>query len=102
MHIDFQPHGRVDARELLWLLNQELTRRGIFTLGAFILCYSHTARDIKRLVAALEASMSTVRDAVDRGSTERLLDERIRSHMEEVQAPANWRRADSGDESSLR
>lgn len=98
MHIHFDSQAGVPQRELLWLLKQELARNGIFTLGAFILCFSHTQRDLRKLGKALECSMQTTRQAVDRGTTEGLLDERIRSSMDGIKSPANWRRLDSARE----
>jgi glutamate-1-semialdehyde aminotransferase len=95
MHMDFQAQGSIPGRQLLWLMNQELVRNGIFTLGAFILCFSHDRRDLRKLERAFDSSMSVLRQAVDRGTTEGLLDERIRQCMEDIKGPANWRRAQS-------
>src|SRR6185369_14797063 len=96
MHIEFENAGGVQRRELLWLMNQELVRHGIFTLGAFILCFSHNSRDLRRLAEAVDASMTIVRQAIDRGTTEGLLDQRVRECFTEITGPATWRRANSG------
>jgi len=92
--MEFRDQRGVSGRQLLWLMIQELTRGGIFTLGAFILCFSHSNRDLGRLERALDSSMNVVRRAVERGSTEGLLDERVRQRMDTILAPANWRRAE--------
>jgi len=96
MSLDFQQHGAVSGRELLWLMIQELVRHRVFTLGAFILCFSHSQRDLRKLGRAFDAAMSVLHKAVDCGSTEGLLDERIRQRMDHIAAPANWRRATEG------
>jgi glutamate-1-semialdehyde 2,1-aminomutase len=93
MHIHFEDAGKISGRELLWLMNQELVRNGVFTLGAFILCFSHTDRDLRKLERAIDSAMSTIRQAIDRGSTAGLLDDRIRQSMIDIQSPATWRRA---------
>jgi glutamate-1-semialdehyde 2,1-aminomutase len=92
MAMEFQDQPGVPGRQLLWLMNQELTRNRIFTLGAFILCFSHSGRDLRKLELALDSAMRVVRQAVERGSTEGLLDERLRQRMNDIAAPANWRR----------
>lgn len=97
MHVHFESQGKVTQRELTWLLKQELARNGIFTLGAFILSFSHTQRDLDKLEKALARSMQTVRQAVDRGTSEGLLDERIRNAMEGIRSPAHWRRLDPAE-----
>jgi glutamate-1-semialdehyde aminotransferase len=92
MHMHFESQDGVHSRELLWLMIQELVRNGIFTFGAFILCYSHNNWELRKLERALEQSMSVLRTALDRGTTEGLLDERVRRCIGEITAPANWRR----------
>jgi len=94
MTMGFRDQNGVQGRQLLWLMIQELTRNRIFTLGAFILCFSHNNRDLKKLELAADAAMNVVRRAVERGSTEGLLDERTRLRMDEITAPANWRRGE--------
>src|SRR5437868_3915760 len=64
MQIEFEDQGGVPRRQLLWLMNQELVRNGIFTLGAFILCFSHDRRDLRRLERAINSAMLVVRQAV--------------------------------------
>jgi glutamate-1-semialdehyde aminotransferase len=92
MTLAVEQHGNISARELLWLMIQQLVRERIFTLGAFIVCFSHNLKDLRRLVKAFDSAMSVVSQAVDRGTTEGLLDSRIRDHLEQIKAPANWRR----------
>jgi glutamate-1-semialdehyde 2,1-aminomutase len=94
MAMEFDDQHGVPGRQLLWLMNQELTRNRIFTLGAFVLCFSHGKRELRRLEQALDSAMSIVRRAVERGSTEGLLDQRVRERMDDITAPANWRRAE--------
>jgi glutamate-1-semialdehyde aminotransferase len=98
MHLEFQSHGNLSGRQLHWLMVQELVRNGVFTLGAFILCYSHSRKDLQLLGKAMDAALSVVHTAVERGTTEGLLDERIRQRMEEVKGPAQWRRTDPDPE----
>jgi len=93
MNIEFADGGTVTGRELLWLMNQELVRNGVFTLGAFILCFSHHDRDIRKIEKAIDSSMRVIRQSIDVGSSEGLLDERIRERLNLIKAPANWRRA---------
>jgi glutamate-1-semialdehyde aminotransferase/SAM-dependent methyltransferase len=95
MHMDFQTQNGVTGRELLWLMIQQLVRNGIFTCGAFILSYSHSSRDLKKLEHELDSAMAVVSEAVRRGTTEGLLDERIRGHLNEIHAPAEWRQVAS-------
>jgi glutamate-1-semialdehyde aminotransferase/SAM-dependent methyltransferase len=92
MHMEFDDHGPVGGRELLWLMLQELERHGVFTLGAFILSYSHGRRDLNHLFAALESSFAKLREAIDRGTTEDLLDEGVRRSLGTVRGPGQWRR----------
>jgi glutamate-1-semialdehyde 2,1-aminomutase len=92
MSLQFQDHGTVSGRELFWLMNQQLARNGIFTFGAFIFCFSHTSRDLRKPEKAFDSSMQVLREAVHRDSTEGLLDDRIRAAMEKVKSPAAWRR----------
>jgi glutamate-1-semialdehyde aminotransferase/2-polyprenyl-3-methyl-5-hydroxy-6-metoxy-1,4-benzoquinol methylase len=91
MSLEFQDHGTVSRRELFWLMNQQLCRNGIFTFGAFVLCFSHTSRDLRKLRRAFDLSMQVLRKAVDQGTTEGLLDERIRLAMGKIQSPGAWR-----------
>jgi len=61
LRIDLVDQAGIPRRHLLWLMIQELVRNGIFTLGAFILCYSHNNRDIRFLGQAFDRSMSVLR-----------------------------------------
>ena len=97
MHMDFQSQSNISGRQLLWLMNQELVRNGIFTLGAFLLCFSHDRRDLQKLESAFDSAMSVLRQAIDRGTTQGLLDERIRQCMDDIKSPATWRRASNED-----
>jgi glutamate-1-semialdehyde 2,1-aminomutase len=92
MHMAFESQVGIPQRELLWLMIQELVRNRIFTFGAFILCYSHSNWDLRRLERALDRSMAVLRRAIDRGTTKGLLDERVRQAIGEIKVPANWRR----------
>ncbi|MCE5229382.1 aminotransferase class III-fold pyridoxal phosphate-dependent enzyme [bacterium] len=74
----FEDHGRVGARQLRWLLIQELARAGIITQGALTVCYSHTDQDLNAVAAVFGEALRTVASAVERGTTQGLLDERIR------------------------
>jgi glutamate-1-semialdehyde aminotransferase len=94
MHMDFHDCGSVPSRHLLWLMIQELMRNGIFTCGAFILCLSHSGRDERKLQKAFESSFSVLRQAIERNTSEGLLDERTRQSIDLVKSPAVWRRAD--------
>ncbi len=96
MHIDLEDHGRVSGRELLWLLLQELERHGVFTLGSFILSYGHGKRDLRHLFVALERSLATLRQAIERDSTRGLLDEHVRHSLAGVVGPGQWRRQPAG------
>ncbi len=92
MSMEFRDQDGVHHRELYWLMIQELVRNGVFTFGAFILCFSHGYRDLQKLIRALDAAMAVLRQAVDRGTSGGLLDERVRAALDEVRSPANWRR----------
>ncbi len=98
MHMELEDHGRVSGRELLWLMLQELERHGVFTLGSFILSYGHGKRELKHLFIALERAFETLRQAVDRGSTRGLLDQRIRRSMARIVGPGQWRRQPEGSD----
>jgi glutamate-1-semialdehyde 2,1-aminomutase len=93
MHIDFQKHGRVSGRELLWLFIQELVKNGVLTFGAFILCYTHDRRDLRKIETATEQALSAVRKAVDRRTTEGMLDPNVRERLDLIDSPAQWRQA---------
>lgn len=92
LHLEFEDQAPLMRRELLWLTIQELVRDGIFTLGSFVLCYSHRDEDLGRLLRSMRRAMEVVRRALDRGSVEGLLDPRIVHAMRAIHAPANWRR----------
>ncbi|MEN6627785.1 MAG: aminotransferase class III-fold pyridoxal phosphate-dependent enzyme [Candidatus Sumerlaeia bacterium] len=76
--LQFEDHGQVGARQLRWLLIQELARAGIITQGSLTMCYSHTDQDLNAVAAAFGEALRTVAGAVERGTTQGLLDERIR------------------------
>jgi hypothetical protein len=76
-------------------MNQQLARNGIFTFGAFVFCFSHNAKDLRKLERALDSSLHVVREAVHRGTTEGLLDDRIRAAMDKIKSPAAWRQVRS-------
>jgi glutamate-1-semialdehyde 2,1-aminomutase len=69
--------GGLSADAMRWLLIQELARDGVYTLGAFNLCFSHTDRDIERIEASIRRAIGVLRTALDRGSVEGLLDAQI-------------------------
>jgi SAM-dependent methyltransferase len=91
MHMEFEAHDGVSSREILWLMNQELARNGIFTLGAFILCFSHNHSDLRKLTKALDRSMAVCRQAVDCRSTEGFLNKATRERINDIKVPAHWR-----------
>jgi len=95
MHMDCETRDGVSGREQLWLMIQELVRNGILTCGAFILCYSHDRRDLRKLESALDSAMSVVRKARDQHSSKGSLDARIRERLDEIKSPAKWRQAAS-------
>ena len=91
-HLTIDAGDGLTAREQLWLAVQELVRARVFTMGGFILCHSHTTADLEQIASGLERALEKVGEARRRGSVGELLDERTRRGMEEVEAPATWRR----------
>jgi glutamate-1-semialdehyde aminotransferase len=79
------------ARELHWLFVQELTKAGIFTLGSFNLCFRHSRSDLDHLARAFRRGFHVLRAALDRRSSDGLLDERVRAALGRVETPESWR-----------
>lgn len=74
-----------------WLLIQELVGRGVYTLGAFLLCYRHSRRDLERLGEAFQEAMAVVRRALEMDSVEGLLHPGVHRAMGSAQSLYTWR-----------
>lgn len=82
-HLAFDDAGGVPARELRWLLIQELARAGVLTVGTFSVCYSHDEHDLLTTIGAFDTAMEAVGRAIAHGSVAGLLDPRLHRGLTE-------------------
>jgi len=83
LHLHFADHDGVGGRQLRWLFIQEMVGNGVFTLGAFLLCHSHSEEDLQHIVDACERSLQVVRLALDRKTTQGLLHPKVFQALEQ-------------------
>lgn len=75
--VTFAESEGVSEREQRWLFLQEVVRRGVLTLGTFLVCYSHTDEDLRQAGRAFDCALAVVRRARERRSSRGLLDDRL-------------------------
>ena len=55
------------------LFLQEMIARGVLFQGIFVLCYSHTEKDIDHIIRAYTESLVVYKEALKQGNTDGLL-----------------------------